>query len=191
MKTYIKKIYLYLNKAFHNIIFIHGIEYRSDYTVYGIVKSRIAGSIKIGSCLKIISCNWANPIGSASHTNIIVKKGAILQIGNRVGISNSSIFVTDSVSIGNDVMIGAGCRIWDTNHHSLCFYDRVARPEIKPPSSPVVLKDGCWLGGEVTVLPGVTVGERSVVAFGAVVSKDIPDGELWGGVPARKIRSLQ
>ena len=60
----------------------------------------------------------------------------------------------------------------------------------RPPSRPVVLGSNVWLGGFVIVLPGVTIGDDSVVAAGSVVTRDVPPGVLVGGVPARPIREL-
>jgi maltose O-acetyltransferase len=57
-------------------------------------------------------------------------------------------------------------------------------------SAPVTIGDRCWLGANVTVLPGVTIGDDVVVAAGAVVSRDLPSGAVYGGVPARRIRGL-
>lgn len=58
-------------------------------------------------------------------------------------------------------------------------------------SAPVVLADGVWLGANAIVTPGVRIGTGSVIAAGGVVTKDVPEFELWGGVPARKIRDLE
>lgn len=54
----------------------------------------------------------------------------------------------------------------------------------------VTIEEGVWIGANSTILPGVTIGKGAMVAAGAVVSKDIPANELWGGVPARKIKNL-
>jgi acetyltransferase-like isoleucine patch superfamily enzyme len=56
---------------------------------------------------------------------------------------------------------------------------------------PIVVKRGAWIASRATILGGVTVGSGSAVAAGAVVTKDVPDWELWGGVPARRIRSTR
>lgn len=52
------------------------------------------------------------------------------------------------------------------------------------------MEDGCWLGGNVTVLPGVTIGRGCVIAAGAVVTKSCDPNGLYAGVPARRIRDL-
>ncbi|SFS00655.1 maltose O-acetyltransferase [Microbacterium sp. cf046] len=59
-----------------------------------------------------------------------------------------------------------------------------------PRSAPITIGDRCWLGAHVTVLPGVTIGDDVIVAAGGVVTRDLPSGGVYGGVPARLIRTL-
>ena len=58
-------------------------------------------------------------------------------------------------------------------------------------ATPVHIGNDVWIGGNVTILPGVTIGNNVVVAAGAVVTKDVPDNTLVGGVPARKIKDIE
>ncbi|MSE09620.1 hypothetical protein GKC33_13385, partial [Lactobacillus salivarius] len=55
---------------------------------------------------------------------------------------------------------------------------------------PITVKDNVWIGGNVVILPGVTIGKNSIVAAGAVVTKDVPDNVIVGGNPARVIREI-
>jgi maltose O-acetyltransferase len=76
--------------------------------------------------------------------------------------------------------------IMDNNFHRL-------EPERRletPPSAPVHLGENVWLGGRVIVLPGVTIGDHSVVAAGSVVTHDVPERTIVAGVPARIVRTL-
>ncbi|MCS0231414.1 acyltransferase [Vibrio alginolyticus] len=57
--------------------------------------------------------------------------------------------------------------------------------------SPILVKKRAFIGANSTILPGVSIGERSIVAAGSVVTRDIPDQEVWGGVPARKIMTFE
>lgn len=57
-------------------------------------------------------------------------------------------------------------------------------------SLPITVGEGSWLCANSQVLAGVSIGEHSIIAMGAVVVKDVPNKELWGGVPGRKIKSL-
>lgn len=115
--------------------------------------------------------------------------GARLEIGNGAGISGAVIYCSDRVLIGERVMIGAGCRIFDTDFHSTDFRDRRDGNRNIPPA-PVVIEDDVWLGAGVTVLKGVRIGKGSVVAAGSVVSRDIPAGALAAGAPARPLRDV-
>ncbi len=58
-------------------------------------------------------------------------------------------------------------------------------------AKPVSIGNDVWIGGNVTILPGVTIGNNVVVAAGAVVTKDVPDNTLVGGVPARRIKHIE
>lgn len=110
-----------------------------------------------------------------------------LRIGRRSQVGIGCHFSLNApVSIGDDVIFGHYVRIL-TDTHTLgpsirrCG-ERVARP--------VVIEDGVWLASNVVLLPGVTVGRGSVVASGAVVSRDVPPNCAVGGVPARVLRTL-
>jgi len=148
------------------------------------------GDIVLGSNCIINSGNASNPIGAGSFTNIVVKHGAKLVIGDNVGLSNTTLFVSNSVTIEPFVKIGGGCKIWDTDHHSIIAEDRNNYPEIKPVGKPVLLCKGCWLSGDVTVLKGITIGQNAVIAYGSVVTKNIPANQLWGGIPAKFISDI-
>lgn len=96
-------------------------------------------------------------------------------------------------SIGPDVFIGPTehrLDYWTTSPYEA--KDRGETMEITIRSvPPPVIGDGVWIGAKVVVLRGVTIGDRSVVAAGAVVTTSVPPDELWGGVPARKIRNTK
>jgi len=115
-----------------------------------------------------------------------------LSIGNHVSVSHwSHIACTNSVTIGNHVLIGSKVIITDHNHGS--FGVHPTSPLIPPAQRPlerdrsVTIKDNVWLGDGVVVCPGVTIGEGSVVGANAVVTTDVPPLTLVAGVPARPI----
>ena len=148
------------------------------------------GSITIGEKSIINSGVRFNPIGFATSTNFVCSdKGGEIIIGKNVGISNSSIVAHVKVSIEDNVMIGNGCRIWDTDFHALDFKLRGTKKDI-PVNKPILIKKNSFIGGGVIVLKGVIIGENSIIAAGSVVTKSIPNNEIWGGNPAKFIRSV-
>jgi maltose O-acetyltransferase len=89
------------------------------------------------------------------------------------------------VTIGNKVMLGPGVVV-SAAHHPLSAKLR-ADGEL---AYPISIGDNVWVGANVTILPGVIIGSNVVVGAGAVVTKNIPDNVVCGGVPARIIRHL-
>ncbi len=149
-------------------------------------------NIVIGENVLIHSGWRENPSGGGTtHTLFYLTNNSFLKIGNNAGISNSTIVAHDSVIIGDNVNIGVNCVIYDTDFHSVGYTDRIERPDVHIKKAPVIIDDGAWVCGHCIILKGVRVGKRAVVAAGSVVTKSIPDGELWGGNPAKFIRKLE
>ena len=106
---------------------------------------------------------------------------ARIMIGNHVEMSGVSIVSNSSVTIGNHVLIGANCQIGDRDGHSNRY---------KSSPKPIIIEDGVWLGMNVTVLKGVTIGARSIIGANSVVTKDIPANCIAVGNPCKKIKDL-
>lgn len=113
--------------------------------------------------------------------------GLNIEVGDEF-LANYNVTILDIAKVlcGNNVWIGPGTLI-STVNHPLNPAGRRAHLGI---AKPVRIGDDVWIGGNVTILPGVTIGNNCVIAAGAVVTKDIPDNTLVGGVPAKKIRDL-
>lgn len=103
----------------------------------------------------------------------------------RIGIHNTII---GPVTIGSHVNLAQGITVTALNHN---FDDTTKRiDEQGIATKPVVISDDVWIGANAVILPGVTIGRHVVVAAGAVVTKDVPDNTIVGGVPATIIKKL-
>jgi acetyltransferase-like isoleucine patch superfamily enzyme len=113
---------------------------------------------------------------------------AQIRIGARVYINRRTILDADErIEIGEETMIGPGCYITDHDHG---FAKDIAPGAAPLLVEPTAIGKRCWLGANVTVLKGVTIGDGTVVGAGSVVTKSLPPGVVAVGVPARVIREL-
>jgi acetyltransferase-like isoleucine patch superfamily enzyme len=113
--------------------------------------------------------------------------GAEIRVGRRVFINQCcTIYDMGGVDIADRVLIGPNVNIITTGH-PLMPSQRLASIEAKP----IVIERNVWIATGATIIGGVTVGENSVVAAGAVVTKDVPPNSFVAGVPAKVIRSIE
>jgi len=118
-----------------------------------------------------------------------------ISIGKRVVIRpcshlhGTSPELETSIIIEDDVLIGSGVHIYVGNH---AFNDPLKQiiDQGHTATEQVVLKSGCWIGANAVILPGVTIGENSVVGAGSVVTKSLPARVVAGGIPAKIIKYL-
>ncbi len=123
-------------------------------------------------------------------SNVNIEKGADfalnIKIGNNSGIGKDSI-VGAYTQIGDNVMMGEACFIYTRNHKT----DRLDIPMCSQgfdEYKPVIISDDVWIGARVTILPGAKIGKGAIIGAGAVVTGEIPDYAVAGGVPARVIK---
>lgn len=113
--------------------------------------------------------------------------GSHITVGNNFFANyNCKILDGAEVRFGDDVRIGPDCSFITPNHAP----DPEMRRDGYEIFQPVTVGDNVWFGASVTVLPGVTIGNNSIIAAGSVVTRDIPSGVLAGGVPCKVIREL-
>ena len=113
--------------------------------------------------------------------------GTGLVIGDRSSMGpDGYIGCSGLITIGNDVMMGPGVRIFGENHVFSDASDSIKGQGVQ--WSAVSIEDDCWIGSGVTILAGVTVGAGTVIAAGSVVTKSIPANSVVAGVPARVLR---
>jgi acetyltransferase-like isoleucine patch superfamily enzyme len=174
------------------------INYKKPFVSRGLPMIRRAkgATIKIGENLILNNSTRYNTAG-INHKCVLAasQKGATLEIGNNVGMSGVSIVASEYIKIGNNVNLGANVCIYDTDFHSLDY--KIRRNERTwdsdklneyTRSSPVIIEDDVWVGANVIILKGVTVGARSILGAGSVVTKNIPKDSIAAGNPAKVIK---
>lgn len=110
---------------------------------------------------------------------------AVVEIGDKSYINHDSeIRCRERVTIGNNVSIAYNVLIQDSDYHTTYNEDGIP----KPVTLPITIEDNVWIGANVIILKGVSIGEGSIVAAGSVVTKSAPAHSLVGGNPARIIR---
>ena len=115
-----------------------------------------------------------------------------LRIGNNVVIGHNSTFtVGREITIGNNVMIAANVDMFDSPGHPVDPALRLAgSPALPEDVKPIRIEDNVWIGGGTIIYPGVTVGEGSIAARGAVVMNNVPPNVIVAGSPARQIARI-
>jgi acetyltransferase-like isoleucine patch superfamily enzyme len=169
-----------------------GVQFVHGMYINGRISILNNGSIQIGKGFQANSGAEFNPIGGDTVLRLIsFTKEAQIIIGENVGISNSTILAWEKIEIGNNVMIGGGVRIWDTNFHSLDPIIRtngVVDNDVK--TAPIKIDDYAFIGAGSIILKGVHIGKNSIIAAGSVVVKSIPENVIAGGNPCKVIRNI-
>jgi galactoside O-acetyltransferase len=157
------------------------------------------GRVKIGSN-SVLSCRI-----------VLERSEGSVSIGDQTYIGASVVLCADRIDIGSNVLISWGCTLVDHDSHSLDWRKRANDVEDWRQGllsgglsdaatkknwgvvehSPIKISDKAWIGMNVTILKGVTIGEGAVIAAGSIVTKDVAPWTLVGGNPARLIRELQ
>lgn len=149
--------------------------------------------ITIGDNFTFYSGDGWNHLARNLRGCFFAENNAVVTIGDNVGISSSSIRAKRSITIGNNVDIGADSLIIDTDAHSLDYMDRRSSDidHANAKSSPIVIGDDVLIGTRCVILKGVTIGARSIIGAGSVVSRSIPSDCIAAGNPCKVIKQLK
>lgn len=148
------------------------------------------GKLIIGKNFAMNNGIKGNPIGCYEKCTFFIDRGAVLTIGNNVGISQTALICHKSITIGNNVKIGGGSCIFDTDFHSLNPEIRNSNEDSKHKvKKPIVIGDNVFIGAKSIILKGVTIGKNSIIGAGSVITKSIPENQIWAGNPAKFIRN--
>jgi acetyltransferase-like isoleucine patch superfamily enzyme len=151
----------------------------------------IAPDVKLGQRVRIFAftnlygCEIGDDVRIGAFVEI--QKGA--QIGHRCKISSHS-FLCEGVTLEDEVFIGHGVTFINDRFPRATSTDGQLQTEVDWICVPTVVKRGASIGSGATILCGVSIGERAVVGAGSVVTKDVPDGAIVAGNPARVMRRV-
>ena len=157
---------------------------------------RHGGQMVIGDDFHLTSGDCINPICRNIRACFhLGSTHACITIGNNVGMSSPCIWIQDRLTIGDNVNIGGNCMILDTDVHQLDYLARRGGTLIgyknktsTVQTAPVTIEDDVWIGANCQILKGVTIGARSVIGAGSVVTRSIPADCIAAGNPCRIIR---
>ena len=172
---------------------MNGIQYGDYLRVKGKVyffQHSDKSSVVIGKNVYINSSSKANPIGCGDRVYIQMIDEGRLVIGNNCGLSNCAFTCASEIVLEDNVLLGAGCRLYDTDFHALDYSERIKGNYKGAPIkiAPIRISEGVFVGAGTIILKGVHIGAHSIIGAGSVVTKDIPAGEIWAGNPAEFIR---
>lgn len=148
--------------------------------------------LEIGKKFCMRSGGGLNILGCNIFSGIQLNKGAIIKIGDNVGMSNIVLWSYRAIEIGNNVKIGSGTILLDSNAHSSDFVKRRISKDDQADvvSKKIVIEDDVLIGTRCIVMKGVTIGARSIIAAGSVIIKNIPPDSIAGGNPCKVIKRI-
>lgn len=195
----IRKIYY---KYWNRFIFrINKVLFGKNMLVYNqfyLIKHPTA-NICIGDNFVFTSGEAFNPLCRNIRGCIYAYENSIINIGNNVGISSACVWAKKRIQIGNNVKIGGDCILMDTDAHSLDFRIRNSLQiatngesvdTILANSKPITIEDDVLIGTRCIILKGVTIGARSIIGSGSIVTKDIPRDCIAAGNPCKVIKYI-
>lgn len=150
---------------------------------------RIAPDVKLGQRVKVFAFTnlYGCEIGDDSKigTFVEIQKGA--RIGSRCKIS-SHTFICEGVTVEDEVFVGHGVTFINDRLPRATNHDGSLQTDVDWKCDPTTVRSGASIGSGATILCGVTIGARAIIGAGSVVTKDVPEGAIVAGNPARILR---
>lgn len=176
------------------------VEYGKNLLLKGmpVIFNKGAAKLKIGKNVTIKSSFLSNLVGLYSRTIVVTRTpGAVIEIGDNVGISGATIYARKGIYIGENTCIGGNCKILDNDFHPIDMEDRIKLLQDVNggdsnliPTREIHIGKNCFLGCNSIILKGTVLGDGCVVGAGAVVSGKFEDNCVIAGNPAKVIKRL-
>lgn len=148
---------------------------------------RLRGRPAVTTKGRLIVHDRVQLVSTVARLELVAADGGTLEIGARSLVNfGCNVVAFERVTFGERCLIGPHCMIMDTGFHRVEPDRRLDAPD----TAPITIGDNVWLGARVVVMPGVTIGNDSVIGIGSVVTNDVPPRSLAVGVPAKVVRSL-
>ena len=177
------------------------VEYGKNLLLKGIpvIFNKGGARLKLGENVTIKSSFLSNLVGLYSRTIIVTRMpGAVIEIGDNVGISGATIYARKGIRIGDNTCIGGNCKILDNDFHPI---EAEARNRLLQaadggdsdlvPAREIRIGKNCFIGCNTIILKGTVLGDGCVVGAGAVVSGKFEEYCVIAGNPARVIKRLE
>ena len=175
----------YSSKYYRWLFRKKGITFGSNMSIKGRISVIGLGKIVIGDNFCMTSGEHINPISANIQASFFTDSpNAQIRIGDNVGMSSTRIWIHEGLTIGNNVKIGGGVLLIDTDCHPFDYSVRRNSNE-GTCSAPIVIEDDVWIGAQSIVLKGVTIGARTIIGAGSVVTKSIPSDCIAAGNPCK------
>ena len=201
-----KKVLYYLYKCHRSFLihipllrnkilcYINDIKIGNKAKMYGYIYFLVEkkGKVTIGDNLIFTSGLAMNPLSRNIRGCIRCANNASITIGNNVGLSSTCIWAQKQITIGNNVKIGGDTILIDSDAHSLDFILRRNTKEdnINKKNMSITIEDDVLIGTRCIILKGVTIGARSIIGAGSVVTKSIPSDCIAAGNPCKIIKYI-
>lgn len=176
--------FTYLTVKFKNI---KNVKFNGFTIVYEFANSCIEFE-RTHNRIVINSHPLSNLIGLSQRSIIVARYGGKIKIGAGCGISGSTIYAMESITIGRNVLIGGNCKIIDNDFHPLHANKRNPQKVEDIGKRPIIIGDDCFIGANSIILKGTIIGRNCVIGAGSVVSGVFPDNVIIAGNPARIIK---
>ena len=177
------------------------VDYGKNLLLKGIpvIFNKGGARLKLGENVTIKSSFLSNLVGLYSRTIIVTRMpGAVIEIGDNVGISGATIYARKGIYIGDNTCIGGNCKILDNDFHPIEAEERNRLLQAADggdsdlvPAREIRIGKNCFIGCNTIILKGTVLGDGCVVGAGAVVSGKFEENCVIAGNPARVIKRLE